>query len=65
MKNTNINELLEEMADLKAKQKAIIRARFLDVAELNKVNKRLYDIRQVLHKHNIKENQQEELYILQ
>lgn len=61
MKNETL--LRAEMLELKGKQKEIIKARFLDVAELNKVNKRLYEIRQALHQMRLQEKQQEELYI--
>ena len=59
----NINALLQEKEQLKQEQQQILKAKFLNVEKLNKVNKRLYEIRQILHKHKIRENQQEEYYI--
>lgn len=59
----NENELLKELAQLKAEQKQVLKERFLNVAKLNTINKRMFEIREQLKRLKIKETDEIGLYI--
>ena len=59
----NVNELLKELESLKIEQKKVLKAKFLNVAKLNKINKRMFEIREQLKRLKIKETDEIGLYI--
>ena len=59
----NANELLKELESLKVEQKKVLKEKFLNVAKLNKINKRMFEIREQLKRLKIKETDEIGLYI--
>lgn len=58
-----MEELIKEFEQLKEQQRKLLKSRVLDVPALNKVNKRMFEIREQLKRLKIKETDEIGLYI--
>lgn len=58
-----MEELIKELDELKEQQRKLLKSKILDVPAINKVNKRMFEIREELRKYKVKEREEQGLYI--
>ena len=58
-----MENLIKELDELKIKQRIVLKEKNLNVSKLNEINKRMFEIREILKQHKIKEKENNGLYI--
>lgn len=58
-----MENLIKELDGLKIEQRVVLKEKNLNVPKLNEINKRMFEIREILKQHKIKEREENGLYI--
>lgn len=58
-----MENLIKELDELKIEQRMVLKEKNLNVPKLNEINKRMFEIREILKQHKIKEKENNGLYI--